>query len=176
MVSHLLLSKNVYVTNDILCTLIRLFNTSVGEVCWILRPGHIQRLTALSWVPTLNFIMTTLTFSSSFRCLSSASSSPSTSLPFPCYAYSQISLLSLHSRASSPFFIPGVKFTGSSPSLHNSWAYLRLHPQHSRTFLSHIWDKKWTLSTNHKATQVSRGTELSSQIQPLFIIYDSYSL
>lgn len=137
------------ITDNILCTLIALFYTSVGGVCWVLRLWHIPWLIALSWT-WLSVSLQTETF---FPLLSDLFSF-FIYLHFPslmataAMAYDHISPLSLHLDTSFSFFTSCVKFTGFSSSLHNSWVIWNLVPN----IAGHSWVRFEITSENYLHT------------------------
>lgn len=125
------------ITDDILCTLIAQFYTSVGGVCWVLRLWHIPWLIALSWT----WLSVSLQRETFFPLLSDFSLQFFIYLHFPplmataATAYDHISPLSLHPNTSFSFFTSCAKFTGFSSSLRNSRVIWNLVPNiagHSR--------------------------------------------
>ena len=118
------------ITNDILHTLMFPSYNSVGGVCWMLSATHpMVNDSILGTDSEFHYKHIHLSFTFTFSSL--ISSSISTSFPWRqslAMTYSQISLLSLHSDTSFPFFASHIKFTVFSSNLHNSWFIRNLSP------------------------------------------------
>ena len=151
------------ITNDILHTLMFPSYNSVGGVCWMLSAAHpMVNDSILGTDSEFHYKHIHLSFTFTFSSL--ISSSISTSFPWRqslAMTYSQISLLSLHSNTSFPFFASHINSLCFHP--------ISITPDLSETWVLYFWDDNWRLSPHHRITQVSRRYRAFSQMWSILI-------